>query len=176
MERSSDRPGELLAQYSEVLADLSGVLAAPAEQDTRQAEEGLGLPASPGNDEPPASASSPRPQRRRRPQRPTGAEPGDGEAVEAPEARMLASQASGEDSGPPASSLPAVNGDECRPRLPAFDQQRIATMRGLIAGVEETVEALQAVACELRALSERLGGASRPTGRERLALENQAQA
>src|SRR5437899_2015119 len=110
MERSSDRLGELLAQYSEVLADLSGVLAAPAEQDTPQAEEGLGLAASPGNNEPPVSASS------------------------------HASQASGEDSGPPESTLPAVNGVECRPRLPAFDQQRIATMRGLIAGVEETVE------------------------------------
>ena len=121
-------------------------LAVLTEQDPPQGEQGLGLAAGHGNDEPPVSASS------------------------------HASQASGEDSGPPESTLPAVNGDECRPRLPAFDQQRIATMRGLIAGVEETVEALQAVACELRALSERLGGASRPTGREGPALENQAQA
>jgi hypothetical protein len=266
MERSSDLLRQLLAQYSEVLANLSGALAVPAEQDPPQAEQGLGLPAGGGNDEPPASASSLRPQRRRpqrptgaqpgdgepvevpearkhasqasgedpgppasnlsavnggegrppslavpdeqdppqaeqglglpagrrndeppasasslgpqrrRPQRPTGAQPGDGETVEAPEARKHASQASGEDRGPPASSLPAVNGGEGRPpSLPAFDQRRIATIRGQILGIEETAEAIQAVACELRALSERIGCASQPTGRERLAGGEQAQ-
>src|SRR5947207_1254743 len=111
MQRSSDRLRELLAQYSEILANLSGELEASAEQDRPQAEQGLKLPASPGNDESPASASSLKQNRRRR--RPTGAQPGEGEPVEAPDAKKAALQAAGEDPGPPGSSLPAVNGIEC---------------------------------------------------------------
>ena len=170
MERSSDHLRELLAQYSEVLANLSGALAASAEEDQPQVEQGLGQPGD-GNDESPVTGSSLR-QRRRR-QRPTGAQPGDEEPVEAPEPRE---QASGEDPAPQVSNMPAVNEGAGQALLPAFDQGRIAIMRGLIVGVRASAETIQAVACELRVLSERIGGAGRSVGREHLALDEQAQA
>jgi hypothetical protein len=173
MEGSSDRLRELLAEYSQALANLSGDLTDAAQAQDPQAGQGARPAAGRGSQKQlPAGV----PGRRRRRPRPPGTVFTGKEGVEAQEAREQGADAAGPPP-PSASNLPAITGSsEGRPAPQVSDSGRAATVRGLLAEVEETATAIQAVVREMQALNVRVGGASPPTGPEGAALDNQAQA
>src|SRR5439155_14671810 len=161
MERSSDLLRELLAEYSQALANLSGDLTAAAQAQDPQPGQGTRPATGRGNQEQLPAAV---PGRRRRRPRPTGTVSTDKEPVEAPKAREQGAQAAGL-LPPSASNLAATTGSsEGQPG------RRAGTVRGLLAEVEETAAAIQAVVREMQALS------LRSAGRSGAARDNQAQA